>query len=210
MKVVLKLGGSLIEQAETLLNAVTSHFVGKENKVKIVVVPGGGIFANGIREASRTYSLSDEASHWMAIAAMEQYAYLINDRTGVPLIDNTDSVPDGISILLPYKLLKDADELEHSWNVTSDTIAAWVAQRTGAMLVKATDVDGVLNGDELIEDISAKELESMGETCTDRILPKILADYRMDCTIINGNYPERVVAAIERKVVKGTYIKGNI
>jgi len=186
MKVVLKIGGSLMEQADTLLNEVASHFNGKESKVKVVVVPGGGIFANAIREASRTYSLSDEASHWMAITAMEQYAYLLNDRTGIPLIDETEQIPDGFSILLPYQLLKDTDELEHSWDVTSDTIAAWIAKRIGGMLVKATDVDGVLNEDELIEEISARELESMGETCTDRIMPKILASYRMDCTIING------------------------
>ncbi|MEL4305564.1 amino acid kinase [Methanococcoides sp. LMO-2] len=210
MKVVLKIGGSLMKQADTLLNAVSSHFNDRERKVKIVVVPGGGIFANAIREAGRTYSLSDEASHWMAITAMEQYAYLLNDRTDLPLIDDTEQIPDGVSILLPYRLLKDTDELEHSWDVTSDTIAAWVAQRIGAMLVKATDVNGVLNGDELIEEISARELEIMGETCTDRILPKILDTYRMDCTIINGTYPERVVAAIERKPVKGTHIKGNI
>ncbi|AKB85817.1 delta 1-pyrroline-5-carboxylate synthetase [Methanococcoides methylutens MM1] len=210
MKVVLKIGGSLMEQADTLLNEVASHFNDRESKVKVVVVPGGGAFANVIREASRTYSLSEEASHWMAISAMEQYAYLLNDRTDIPLIDDTEQIPDGFSILLPYRLLKENDELEHSWDVTSDTIAAWITKRIGAMLVKATDVDGVLNGDELIEEIPARELESMGETCTDRILPKILADYRMDCTIINGTYPGRVVAAIERKAVKGTYIKGNI
>ncbi|WP_440953459.1 amino acid kinase family protein [Methanococcoides sp. FTZ1] len=210
MKVVLKLGGSLIEQAENLLKEVDSHFGDRENDVKILVVPGGGIFANSIREASRKYSLTDDASHWMAIASMEQYAYMLNDMTGIPLIDDTDHIPKGVSILLPYKMLKDTDELEHSWDVTSDTIAAWVARRTGAMFIKATDVDGVLERDELIEEITANELESMGETCADRILPKILACYCMDCTIINGNYPERVVAAIERKVVKGTYIKGNI
>lgn len=210
MKVVLKIGGSLMEQADTLLNAIDSHFNNKERKVKIVVVPGGGIFANAIREAGGVYSISDEASHWMAIASMEQYAYLLNDMTAIPLIDNTEQIPEGLSILLPYQLLKNNDELEHSWNVTSDTIAAWVAQRIGGMLVKATDVDGVLKGDELIEDISARELEIMGETCTDRTMPKLLSSYHMDCIIINGNYPNRVVAAIERKPVKGTCIKGNI
>lgn len=210
MKVVLKIGGSLIEQAEDLLKAVTEHIASTGSKVKIVVVPGGGIFANGIREASRAHSIGDEAAHWMAVAAMEQYAYLLMDKSGVPLIDDTDDVPEGISILLPYQLLKTTDELEHSWDVTSDTIAAWVAHRINAILVKATDVDGVLNEGELIEEITAKELESMGETCTDRILPHILDKYSMDCVIVNGTCPERVVAAIEGKMVRSTHIKGNI
>ncbi|WP_135606049.1 amino acid kinase [Methanococcoides sp. NM1] len=210
MKVVLKIGGSLIEQAEDLLKAVTEHIASTGSKVKIVVVPGGGIFANGIREASRAHSIGDEAAHWMAVAAMEQYAYLLMDKSRVPLIDDTDDVPEGISILLPYQLLKTTDELEHSWDVTSDTIAAWVAHRIDAILVKATDVDGVLNEGELIEEITAKELESMGETCTDRILPHILDKYGMDCVIVNGTCPERVVAAIEGKMVRSTHIKGNI
>lgn len=210
MKAVLKIGGSLIDQADSLLKAVKEHFDGTGSKVKIVIVPGGGIFANSVREASQRHSMSDEAAHWMAVAAMEQYAYLLADKSGVPLIDDIDHVPQGISILLPYRLLKATDELEHSWDVTSDTIAAWVAHRMDAMLVKATDVDGVLNQDELIEEISAKELEGMGETCTDRTLPQILGKYCMDCMIVNGACPERVVAAIEGKMAKGTYIKGNI
>ncbi|WP_135609382.1 amino acid kinase [Methanococcoides sp. AM1] len=210
MKVVLKIGGSLIEQADDLLKAIMEQIVSTESKVKIVVVPGGGVFANGIREASRAYSIGDEAAHWMAVAAMEQYAYLLVDKSGMPSIDDTDNVPEGMSILLPYKLLKTTDELEHSWDVTSDTIAAWVAHRIDAALIKATDVDGVLNEGELIEKITAKELESMGETCTDRILPHILDKYGMDCVIVNGNIPERVVAAIEGKMVRSTYIKGNI
>ncbi|NYT20100.1 MAG: amino acid kinase [Methanosarcinales archaeon] len=210
MKVVLKIGGSLIEQAESLLNAVTEHCASTGSKVKIVVVPGGGLFANRVREVSQRYSIGDEASHWMAVAAMEQYAYLLMDKSGAPTIDDTDNVPEGLSILLPYRLLRTTDELEHSWDVTSDTIAAWVAHRMSAMLIKATDVDGVLKEDELIKEISAKELESMGETCTDRILPHMLSKYCMDCMIVNGACPERVVAAIEGENVKGTYIKGNI
>jgi aspartokinase-like uncharacterized kinase len=210
MKVVLKIGGSLIEQADELLKTVVEHISSTKSKVKIVVVPGGGPFANGIREASSTHSIGDEAAHWMAVAAMEQYAYLLMDKSGVPLIDDTDDLTEGVSILLPYQLLRTTDELEHSWDVTSDTIAAWVAHRIGAILVKATDVDGVLNEGELIEEITAKELKSMGETCTDRILPSILEKYGMDCVIVDGTYPERVVAAIEGKVVRSTYIKGNI
>ncbi|WP_445474760.1 amino acid kinase family protein [Methanococcoides methylutens] len=210
MKVVLKIGGSLIEQAESLLNAVTKHCASTGSKVKIVVVPGGGIFANRIREASRIHSIGDEAAHWMAVAAMEQYAHLLMDKSDVPLIDDIEHIPEGISILLPYRLLRTTDELDHSWDVTSDTIAAWVAHRIDAKLIKATDVDGVLNKDGLIEAISAKELESMGETCTDRILPQMLSKYCMDCIIVNGGYPERVVAAIEGRIVRSTYIKGNI
>ena len=146
----------------------------------------------------------------MAIAAMEQYAHLLEDITGIATIEDTNNIHETVSILLPYRLLKDTDELPHSWDVTSDTIAAWVAQRMNARLVKATDVDGIFNDGKMIEEITLRELEQMAETCADRMLPTMLIKYGMGCVIVNGNHPERVVAAIDGKKVIGTYIKGNI
>lgn len=210
MKVVLKLGGSLIDGSVELINAISDHFAGTEGNTQVIIVPGGGIFADNIRRISGEYSIAEKAAHWMAIAAMEQYAHLLEDMTGIPTIEDTNNVHETVSILLPYRLLKDTDELPHSWDVTSDTIAAWVAQRMNARLVKATDVNGIFNDGKMIEEISPRELEQMGETCADRMLPTMLIKYGMECVIVNGDHPERVVAAIDGKKVIGTYIKGNI
>ena len=35
-------------------------------------------------------------------------------------------------MLAPYRWLREADPLPHSWDVTSDSIAAWVASQVGA------------------------------------------------------------------------------
>ncbi|NPE29235.1 amino acid kinase [Methanococcoides sp. SA1] len=209
MKVVLKLGGSLIDRSAELIKAISDHFVGTKENAQVIIVPGGGIFADNIRRISKEYSLTEKAAHWMAIAAMEQYAYLLEDMSGIPTIEDTSNINAKVSILLPYRLLRDSDELPHSWDVTSDTIAAWVAQRMNARLVKATDVDGIFNDGKMIEEITLKELEEMGETCADRMLPTILVKHGMECVIVNGDHPERVIAAIEGKKVIGTYIKGN-
>ncbi|MCD4807296.1 MAG: amino acid kinase [Methanococcoides sp.] len=210
MKVVLKLGGSLIDRSAELIEAISDHFAGTEGDMQVIIVPGGGIFADNIRRISEEYSLTEKASHWMAIAAMEQYAHLLEDITGIPTIEDTSNVNEKVSILLPYRLLKDTDELPYSWDVTSDTIAAWVAQRMNARLVKATDVDGIFNDGKMIEEMTLRELERMGETCADRMLSTVLIKHGMDCVIVNGDHPERVVAAIDGKKVIGTYIKGNI
>lgn len=210
MKVILKLGGSLIDSSAELIKAIYDNFAGAEGNTQVIIVPGGGIFADNIRRISEEYSLTEKASHWMAIAAMEQYAHLLEDMTGVPTIEDTNNVNEKVSILLPYKLLKDVDELPHSWDVTSDTIAAWVAQRMNASLIKATDVDGIFNDEKMIKEMTLRELERMGETCADRMLPTMLIKYGMECVIVNGDHPERVVAAINGKKVIGTYIKGNI
>jgi aspartokinase-like uncharacterized kinase len=209
MKVVVKIGGSLMDSAPEILKKLV-EVTETDKNISILVVPGGGVFADAIRSTASQYDIGDEAAHWMAILAMEQYAYYLIDKTGAKGIETIERLPSGISILLPYRLLKTADELPHSWDVTSDTIAAWVAKRLDARLVKVTDVDGVLIDGKLAVEVSARELEKIKTSCTDTEFPKFMKANCMDCVIVNGHYPDRVVAAVRCQVVTGTYMKGNI
>ena len=214
MIVVVKLGGSLINSAQDIVNSLHKYAEAAESRNSILIVPGGGIFADSIRSAGKQYDIGEVAAHWMAILAMEQYGYYLIDKTGVGGVDSINDLPDGVSILLPYRLLKETDELAHSWNVTSDTIAAWVASMIGARVdarfVKVTDVDGVLVDNTLVQEIGATDLFDMGTTCVDIGLPQFIRANNMDCVVVNGHYPDRVIAAVEGEAVIGTYIKGNI
>lgn len=209
MKVVMKIGGSLMDSAPDILKKV-SEFTETEKNISILIVPGGGVFADTIRSKTAQYGIGDEAAHWMAILAMEQYAYYLIDKTGATGIETIECLPSGFSILLPYRLLKTTDELPHSWDVTSDTIAAWVAKRLNARFVKVTDVDGIFIDGNLVVEVSAQELEKMETSCTDTEFPKFMKANSMDCVIVNGHYPDRVVAAVRCQSVTGTYMKGNI
>jgi aspartokinase-like uncharacterized kinase len=115
-----------------------------------------------------------------------------------------------VSILFPYRLLKTEDPLPHTWDVTSDTIAAWVAKRTGAMFLKVTDVDGIFKEGKLIREISAANFTENRAGCIDPALPLFLLNNRMNCLIVNGRYPERIIEALYGKPVSGTFVKGNI
>lgn len=211
MNVVVKLGGSLINSAPDIVNNLLEYTnSAKGRNVSILIVPGGGVFADLIRSAGRQYDIGEVASHWMACLAMEQFGYYLIDKTSARGVESIDDLRPGVSILLPYRLLREADELAYSWDVTSDTIAAWVAERVGARLVKVTDVDGVLVDDTLVQEIWATDLLKMGSTCVDVGLPDLIRANNMDCVVVNGYYPERIIAAIEGVAVIGTYIKGNI
>ncbi|MDO9516457.1 MAG: amino acid kinase [Methanosarcinaceae archaeon] len=210
MNVVVKLGGSLINSAPDIVNRLLEYSETSKDRDTILIVPGGGIFADSIRTAGKQYNIGEVAAHWMAILAMEQYGYYLIDKTSANGVGSIDDLKSGISILLPYRLLKETDELAHSWNVTSDTIAAWIASMVNARLVKVTDVDGVLVENELVHEIGATDLLTMGTTCVDIGLPEFIRANNMDCVIVNGHYPDRVLAAVEGDAVIGTYIKGNI
>jgi aspartokinase-like uncharacterized kinase len=149
-----KVGGSLAGIAGALPRA--GQVLARAAAVRpTVILPGGGPFAEAVRAFDRTYGLSDEAAHWMAILAMDQYAYVLADHVpGSRLVESLPAIraahKDGaIPILAPALWLRRMDDLPHSWDVTSDSLAAYVATLIGAdelVLVKA-----VRGGMELVD-----------------------------------------------------------
>lgn len=198
--IVIKIGGSLIQRGRGLVREIIEY--SNSDDETILIVPGGSIFADTVRRINA----ADEAAHWMAVLAMEQYGYYLGNGNDAKLIDNLNIHGKGTYILLPYNLLKTKDELPHTWDVTSDTIAAWVAQKLEARFIKATDVDGIYLEGELKKELEASELIGK-ETCVDAYLAHFLMENKMDCEIINGNCPGRLKTALKSGVI-GTLIKG--
>jgi 5-(aminomethyl)-3-furanmethanol phosphate kinase len=100
---------------------------------RILIVPGGGPFAETVREFDRAMAISPDAAHWMAILAIDQYAHVLAERIpGAALIEEPGALPQtltssGVAVLAPSRWMRSADVLPHSWEVTSDSIAAFVA-----------------------------------------------------------------------------------
>lgn len=151
VEVVVKIGGGLLAETDRLdlvLAELRAHGV-----APFVIVPGGGPFADVVRDIDRRLSLTDSAGHWMAVLAMNQYAELIVARLeGSTLVSTAADIGEAIRegrvpVLAPYQWLRQADPLPHSWDVTSDSIAAWLARALGArrlVLVKPSNATGLL------------------------------------------------------------------
>jgi probable H4MPT-linked C1 transfer pathway protein len=153
--VVVKVGGALLSCPEQLASTL-STIATAARSARILVVPGGGPFADAVRDADRTIGLADDAAHWMAILAMDQYAHLLASRIGAATVvtDRTAiaAVIDGgrVPVLAPYVWLSQDDPLPHRWSVTSDSIAAWIAAILGSrmlVLVKAPGAQAPLVDD---------------------------------------------------------------
>lgn len=211
MEAVIKVGGSLAEDPQKL-KALCQMLHNLAKTHAILVVPGGGKLADVVRILDKKLKLSSKVSHRMAILAMDQFGLLlshfIRDSCIFYRLANAKKlVEDRITpIFLPSKLMFKEDPLENSWDVTSDSIAAYVAGRVQAeKLVLVTDVDGIFTNDPkkdprtaLIEKLSAKQLLTLNETTSvDRYLPKLLLTVHVDCYIVNGRFPERLEAVLE-------------
>src|SRR5262245_49733914 len=176
----------------------------------LVVVPGGGPFADAVRRADRRFHLDDSSSHWMAILAMDQYAYLLAALAPrARLVWSPSQLVAGrLNVVAASAWLRGADPLPHSWEVTSDSIAAWVARRLWAnRLVLLKDVDGQFDRDpakrsaRLLRQVSRTQLLGVVDAHFARALGASLP-----CWIINGVRPNRIAALLRGLPVYGTQV----
>jgi aspartokinase-like uncharacterized kinase len=143
---VIKIGGALATVPRALARvAVAVSAASRQHQ--LVVVPGGGPFAEAVRSYQASFGLSHDAAHWMAILGMDQYAYVLADQLENAVVVEepgavlTTLAQGRVAILAPFRWMHSADVLPHSWAVTSDSIAAYIAGALGALrlvLIKAT------------------------------------------------------------------------
>lgn len=214
MDAIIKIGGSILQKQESIelfkvLNDLKKQF-------SFVILPGGGAFANLVREYYRTYQLSEDKAHWMAILCENILGFLILEKleAGVPVFELSE-IPAVIKtaripVFLPFQHLFTRDPLPHSWEVTSDSIAAYLAERLKAQkLILVKDVDGIYTRDtktypekeiQFLETLSVKSelLSNLSTSCIDKYLPHLLQQYHRSCYIVNGLHPERV-----EKILRG-------
>jgi len=203
---VIKVGGSLALQPEKLKN-LCKKLSELSERFRLIVVPGGGEFADTVRTLDKRFSLSPATAHQMAILSMDQYGLLLSDllpksrvvREFEGLLHSLDF--GSLPLFLPSDFLFSDEALENSWDVTSDSIAVYIAHRLHlAQSILVTDVDGIYTCDpkkfreaKLIKRLSARELLKMNKrTGVDRFLPKILLKTQIKCFVVNGFYPQRI------------------
>ena len=174
-------------------------------------VIGGGEFANLIRKYDVEIGFSEDVTHETAIDSMDILAKLLNDKLAFTEISYTIEEANRISdsnkipIMICSEILKENEPFKHSWDVTSDSIAAYIASLLNAKILIATNVNGIytkdpsLRGAELISEIDVNELLTFDESSVDLMLPALLIEHGLDCYVVNGEYPERALSIMNNE-----------
>jgi 5-(aminomethyl)-3-furanmethanol phosphate kinase len=144
---VVKLGGSLAnsEELPKWLEVIATAGAGK-----VVLVPGGGPWADEVRAAQKQEGFNDSVAHRKALRAMERYALVLSEMH-VDLIPASseaeirEALNKGkVALWIPYEMVLADTSIPETWDVTSDSLAAWLAGQLSAanlLLVKSLVLD---------------------------------------------------------------------
>ncbi len=189
--VVVKLGGSLaFSHNLQQWIAACATCAGR-----VVIVPGGGPFADTVRSAQARMQFDDQAAHRMAVLAMEQYGHALASRNALlALADTADAIrhclaSQQVPVWLPARMVFDARDIAPSWDVTSDSLAAWLSGGIGAARLFV---------------VKSAELASRRERCEslvatgilDKAFPRYLRSGAVPCSILGPADHAAAMAAI--------------
>jgi len=114
-----------------------------------VLVPGGGPWADEVREAQKREGFDDRIAHRKALRAMEQYGRMLcATRSGLVEAENTHTIhevlQDGkVAVWMPYGMVVADASIPQTWDITSDSLTAWLTRELEAellVLVKSVSV----------------------------------------------------------------------
>ena len=138
---IVKIGGSLLDYED--LPKAWGNWLSRQPELPTVIVVGGGSLVDQVRSWNERYPLEEEAAHWMCIRAMTITASLLQQRLpGTSLVQEWVDLKRQLAAGSPFaprvfsveSFLRSVEPglagatLPCSWGVTSDSIAARIAE----------------------------------------------------------------------------------
>jgi len=200
--VIVKLGGSLAfsEHLRDWIEALAAC------AGRVIVVPGGGPFADTVRSAQRGMGFDDGAAHHMAVLAMEQYGRALASLNSLlSPVDSADAIDRDLArgrvpVWMPARMVLAATDIEQSWHATSDSLAAWLLGRLGAdrlILVKHVKL---WPGRARVEDLAAMGI-------IDKAFAEHLSKSAGSAFIIGASEQDAAIAAIRDGMAAGVRVE---
>jgi len=152
--VVVKVGGSLLDWRE-LPQRLTGWLRSRPAGLHVLVA-GGGALCEVVRQADARFALGQERAHWLCIDALSITASILSRvLNNAPLVDSLATVRalqdkqrgHATCVFDPRPFLQSEESpqagetLPHTWDITTDSIAARIANCLSADLVLLKSCD---------------------------------------------------------------------
>lgn len=216
MLVVLKISGHLYTLPHKIIELMnTILMLIRDRNIDFVIVPGGSIFADTVKELQIKIGINDDAAHWMAIKAMEVYGLFLKSFIPKAIdIDNIDNIyrvinSGFIPIVMPYKILREYDNLPHSWDITSDSISIYLAHLLNANIVALGKmVDGITDSSgKILEILNIDELPLYARDIVDNYTHILAKKFRIPIAIFCITKPWLLQKIIATEYGGYTFVK---
>jgi 5-(aminomethyl)-3-furanmethanol phosphate kinase len=160
---------------------------------RVVVVPGGGPFADAVRDAQAKMGFGEAAAHRMALMAMEQFGCAVASLgAGFVLAPSAGAIGHAVRarqvpVWSPLPMALEAADLPASWDVTADSLAAWLAARLQTRRVVFVK--------QIVPPTSSLDV-LMAQGVVDRFLPHLLSERAVEAYIVGPGDHATTAAAI--------------
>ncbi len=136
---VVKVGGSLFDHPK--LGPALTKWLNAQPETTILIVAGGGRFADAVREMDCIHTLGEEAAHWAALASLSAPSAILKTMLA------KYEIPKRLEFIdcLAFSRSDDNNPLSlpYSWRVTTDSIAVRIAMTYGCqrlVLLKSLEI----------------------------------------------------------------------
>lgn len=180
LPLVIKIGGSLAKSGRLadILKTIEAR------RRPVVIVPGGGVFADAVRDAQQQMGFDDALAHRLALHAMQQMAEVfVALSEAVTMVETLDGIAAALQsgevpVWLPLAMIENDASIPADWSMTSDGIAAWLAERLGGAAVV------LLKSAPVARDAGLEALQNSG--IVDPVFPSIVRRARLDWSVLGA------------------------
>jgi dihydroneopterin aldolase len=169
---------------------------------RVVLVPGGGAFADAVRAMQRRWGFDDALAHRLALRAMEQYGLMLAGlQAGLRPAESRAAIGRALAagevpVWMPTRMALGRPDIPESWDVTSDSLAAWLATELAADALVLVKSVAVVSGTS-VEDLAR-------EGVVDPLLPRFLG--KTPCRCIEAGCHGEMKAALSAGRLAGAVV----
>jgi 5-(aminomethyl)-3-furanmethanol phosphate kinase len=218
--VFVKLGGSILNH-ELTTAALVPTLIALAREHRVLVMAGGGQVAKRIK-ANQRLNDTDFFMTWRAgVLCLEVNAHLLASYSKQLAVVSSFWQASAcysagqVAVFAPAGAILNSFHLPPDWQATTDSIGLYFANITGARrYVIVSDVDGIYERNPEgrapgtpIPRMNVADVERLGASKLDAAFPLYFRLYGLPTVVVNGKYPERVMAAVRGAPTIGTAIE---